>query len=252
MNNLNLLIPFFYFRNTRLNNLKALAYHVHAEWLASLLILFYFKHSSVGDAVILFLTGYACFICVYEVGYIANDTFATKSEDAPRLRMKENLSPLFVTSFVLIRVAIFGSLAWWLMPVNTFFFLFYVLLIISFALHNLITNRELKIMTFINLATARFLAPFVFFIPLSVTQVLMPSILLFYVFYRALNYMDSKNLLILPSRKTPSFKVFFYLLLVPVAILLSVIQQTYVPLWAVAYFASFWLMVFLVRPKENS
>ena len=64
-----------------------------------------------------------------------------------------------------------------------------------------------------------------------------------YVFYRTLMYMDSKDLLNMPSRRAPSFKVNYYVLASGVSILLALMVQSWVPVAITGYYLLFWTAV---------
>lgn len=251
MNRALLLIPGIYFFKTRLNKAEHIAYHLYAEGLSSLLILFFIGNYRLIDAFTALLAGYFTFISFYEIGYFCNDYYAVRWENKPRMRLEvEGLNPAFPVLFILIRVGFFYFLGRTFLEFSQGFILFYAALAASFTLHNALRNNQFKLMTFASLAFLRFFAPFVFFISNEQAAALAPSVLLYYVFYRSLNYLDSKDLLKMPSKKEPRFKVAFYLLLLPVAIVLASLQQSMIPYVGLGYFLLFWLAILAAQQSR--
>jgi hypothetical protein len=242
MNSFLLLIPFNYFRTTRLNNKVAVIFHLQAEWIPAVVILLLLRPESLSDSLSHFFLSYLTFICVYEIGYFVNDFFYTKKEENPRERLSNyHLTSAFVILFISIRLILFAFLSY-----NFFssisFFVFYLTLAIVFTLHNLLRVKEYKVGTFINLAVLRFFAPFIFFISSAQTILLFPIVFLLYVFPRTLTYMDSKDLLQIPSRKTSQFKLIYYLLMLPICGWISLVQNHLIALVSCGYFIAFWII----------
>lgn len=72
-------IPFFYFQQSRLNNLRALVFHAAYEWVPAALIVLY-ASGLQWQALVQVALLYLGFIALYEVGYVANDQLAYRSE----------------------------------------------------------------------------------------------------------------------------------------------------------------------------
>src|SRR5690606_10563413 len=138
--------------------------------------------------------------------------------------------------WIAIRVAVFVFLSYYLEVLNSpGWWYFYGLLILSFAMHNMLQRKEFKIFTFISLACLRFYAPvFLFLNPFYLTLSL-PAILLHYVFFRTITYIDSKGLLNIPGRNSLSFKSAFYLILLPVSALFYLFSEHAFSIWVNLY-----------------
>lgn len=247
---LRFLLPFTYFYGSRLQAVKDIVFHLYYEWLIGFLLLFYFSGFDLPTSLINFLLAYFAFIAIYEIGYLGNDVYSVRYETDPRLRIKNfNPTNLELTVWVIFRVLVFlaithhlaqwTSYAWWA---------FYASIAIFFYLHNNLRQKELKTFTFINLAFTRFLAPIFVFLSAEQLYLIVPSVLLCYVLYRTLTYMDSKKLLNMPSRTKPAFKVNYYLLIGGVSILLTVLLNSLLPVALNAYYLVFWLL-FWVKEK---
>lgn len=246
MNLLTLIIPPSYFLKTRLNNFQALVFHSWFEYLPNLAILYWVT----GDVILsltYFSLGYLAFISLYEIGYAFNDLVSSKKEFEPRLRAKSiNHSSFTLIIFVLFRLVVFGLVTNHLgNSVNPTWWVFYAVLAISFTFHNLIKNPAYKLMTFISLAFCRFLAPIFGFLEIEIIRIIIPAILLYYVIYRTLTYLESKNLLQMKDRKSPKFKFSYFLLLLPLSYLMTTLQYNYmyvvVNLYFVAFTTIFWI-----------
>ncbi len=248
MNRLFYFIPFGYFFKTRLNTKSAIMFHGYAEYLLGILLLIYNGLEPL-QAVYSFVLAYLAFISLYEIGYIVNDFISVKFEDKPRKRLGGlQISDATIYTWIVIRIiaflfltyylGMFSSLTWWV---------FYVVLTAVFALHNVLKNKERKILTFISLAFLRFYAPLFPFMETASLVSSINGIMLFYVFYRTLTYMDSKGLLNLPSRASFSFKANYYLILLPLSLVITFITNDNLFLWLNLYFLIFWGSFYLAN-----
>ena len=248
MNRLLFSIPFGYFLKTRLNTKSAILFHGYAEYLLGVLFLLYSGLEPL-QAVYSFGLAYLAFISVYEIGYIINDFISVKFEEKARKRLSGmQISDATIYTWIIIRIAAFLFLTYYLgMISSATWWVFYVALSAIFALHNVLKRKEYKILTFVSLAVLRFYAPL---FPFMETALLVSSIngmMLFYVLFRTLTYIDSKGLLNLPARASFSFKANYYLLLLPLSIVVVFITNDYICLWLNLYFLLFWGAFYLAN-----
>ncbi|HNP06120.1 MAG TPA: hypothetical protein PKN99_00770, partial [Cyclobacteriaceae bacterium] len=230
--NLLAFVPFAYFQQTRLNNLKALAFHATYEWIP--VIVFTVFQASPQRTVVDLLFYYLAFISVYEIGYLFNDQRAVF--DGGRIRIGK-LSNCVVVIFVLIRVMIFVGITYLLvMYTSPLWWAWYGLLVIQFTLHNLIRLPSLKLITFSFLAFVRFLSPVIFLLPLEVTHIIILPVFLNYVLFRLFIYIDSKEMLTNFDRKSDTFLKGYYLLIFPFSFLLCILFQSYLPVFINIYY----------------
>lgn len=241
-------LPFFYFLKTRLNTKAAVLFHGYAEFLLGVLLLIYAGTNPI-QAVTNFVLAYFAFISVYEIGYIVNDYVSVRFEKNPRKRLKgKRISNMTVFAWIAVRVVVFLLLTFYLNSFNSVqWWLFYFTLIIAFCLHNLLRQKELKIFTFISLAFLRFYAPLFPFLAVAFFISSINGILLFYVFFRTLTYIDSKGLLVIPSRASLTFKTTYYLLLIPVSAVTFLFTKDMITLWLNLYFLFFWAAFYFAR-----
>ena len=246
MKKLILSIPFTYFYATRIKQLKKLIFPVYAEWLLGILILIYFSYPAT-KAITDFFEGYIIFISIYELGYIANDFYSVKQEDNPRRRsegLPHNNSwiAVWVISRLLIAAVITYLLGFYH---NTDWLICYAILLVMLFTHNVIRNKQIKTFTFINLAFGRFFLPLVPLLTAAELYKIIPGIFINYILYRTFSYMDSKDLLNMPARKTILFKLNYYILLMLFCLMLSVMLNSYESLYINIYFLLLWIFIFI-------
>jgi hypothetical protein len=245
MSFLRFLLPYTYFYGSRVKQLKYNLYYLIIDWAVPFALLTYFTNYDWQSALVHFVLAYLAFISIYEIGYLGNDVYSVRKEDKPRRRVKDfDPSDAVVLLWIAVRLAAFGLISWYLhVLTNPLWLAFYLVLAIFFYLHNALKDKELKVMTFVNLAFIRYFAPIFIFLTPAQLMLLAAPIFLNYVFYRTLMYMDSKDLLHMPSRRAPAYKVTYYGLALGVSVLLSLMGQSWVPVAITAYYLLFWTAV---------
>jgi hypothetical protein len=122
-----------------------------------------------------------------------------------------------------------GRSDWWM---------FFGALLVVFALHNVIQDKESKAATFLWLAWFRFMAPVIFIIqPTQRMGVAMGAVGL-YAAFRLFGYLDSKGLLEMPGRQSMKFRVTFFLVPLSAALATLGYDEAAGFRWLVFYFAS--------------
>lgn len=202
-----LTLPFAYFLTTRLRQ-GSLAFHVLFEWGAALVVAAWLAGPDWPRAVLLAAISYLAFISLYEIGYLVNDRFAARRESGGQSRGQGAVAPGWVALWIAARLAAFAlattvagawpALAWWG---------FFGGLALVFALHNLITDREIRAITFIWLAWFRFMAPLFWVVPPAEFAGIGLAAAMVYVMFRQFGYLDSKGLLAMPGRQRPRFRL---------------------------------------------
>jgi hypothetical protein len=204
------LLPFTYFYDTRLRD-GSIAFHAIFEWVAAAVLVLLFGDHGPTEALLAAGLSYLAFISLYEIGYLANDLFASRKEAGGRKRGPQGASGLWVTAwfatrlsaFVLATILIGKSTAheWWS---------FFAALSVVLALHNLLSDREFKAATFLWLAWFRFMAPLVFVVRDTQRLGIGLAAAMTYASFRLFGYLDSKGLLQMPGRKRLGFRLFFF------------------------------------------
>ena len=242
-----LFIPAAYFFKSRFKDFSTFIFHACYEWLPGAFCIYSFSKYSYTEAAFAYFNGFLAFIALYEIGYFVNDYYAVKKESNPRLRVSNfHLADEWeVLLLITARVLFFFGLLYFTSIGSLTFLFFCFLLCVVFAVHNFLQVPGLKFLTFIGLALFRFLLPLIPFVHLKQLQVLLPAILVNYVLYRMINYMESKGILQIPNRKAGWYKFSFYLLLLPVNLFVSVVFESNFPFWLNLYFLAFWSIYFL-------
>lgn len=207
-----LTLPFAYFLTTRLSK-GSIAFHVLFEWGAALVVAGLLAGPDWPHALLLALVSYFAFISLYEIGYLINDRFAAKHESGGRSRGQAEIPALWVVLWIVARLLAFAlatSLAGaWQSPL---WWSFFGGLAVVFALHNLITDREVRSFTFVWLAWFRFTAPLFWVVPREQFAGIGLGATMVYVMFRQFGYLDSKGLLAMPGRQRPVFRLAAFVL----------------------------------------
>lgn len=224
---ISVLFPFTYFFNTRVKTIKVLAYNFLNELLPNLLAgLYYAWYSMEVSVFISWALSYLAFIAVYEIGYYVNDAYSVKKEsELARKRLAVSFSNLQLVVWVLLRLACWGLVTYLVVPEEkllTWLF-FYLLLGISFSLHNVL-RESYRGASFICLAFFRFFASGIIILPTAIFVALVPGVLLCYLMPRLWAYQESKGQLIIKDRRQMQFKM-AYLLIVSLVLLFMAIAS---------------------------
>lgn len=230
-----LLLPFGYAFISRYHWPRDFVVNALTAWVPGIILV-----ASVGDipalsAPMVYLLGYIAFICVYEVGYLANDTIGLRHDPTPRRRIDLVPGPAFIAVFLIIRVFAFLLAAWALDCLsNPLFWGGFAVLAVTLIAHNTLHATELKFYSFLQLSLLRFALPVW---PVlqggndtgAPLMVLLTGLLLFSL-PRFLTYLDAKGRLHLPERKRHSYHLKAHLTVLPMVVLLSVISKDPAPL----------------------
>ncbi|MCI5127134.1 MAG: hypothetical protein D3905_02960 [Candidatus Electrothrix sp. AS4_5] len=205
------LFPFTYFFNTRLRKGKII-FHIVFEWLAAVILLLLVGSFPANKTFLIAISSYSAFISLYEIGYLVNDLFASHKEVNGRKRGPQGVSNIWVRTWIISRCTVFlllttllnnfASVEWWS---------FFIALCIVFSIHNVLTDYEMKVATFLWLAWFRFMAPLIFVVQDSQRMGVGLAAAIIYVTFRLLGYLDSKGLLQMPSRHQLEFRLFFFI-----------------------------------------
>lgn len=210
--NLVYLLPFSYFLDTRLRESR-ISFHLIFEWLAAALLVVVLGAAEPLQALVMAGLIYLAFISVYEIGYLVNDLYASPREAEGRKRGPQGTSLGWGVAWSGSRLLVFMLVTTWLdfLAVPAWW-TFYLALSITFALHNLLQDKELKSATFLWLAWLRFMAPVIFVVEDAQRLGIGLAAAVSYVAFRLLGYLDSKGLLRMPGRQRISFRLFFFLM----------------------------------------
>lgn len=236
--NLLALLPFGYATVTRHNTLRDFAYLVATQWLPGIWLIFRLGDGGLGSSIVLYMIGYLAFISIYEIGYLANDTWDADKNPDSRRRFSCDVTLLYIIIFISLRLALwsfitiyypssFGLMNWLML---------YGALVVVFSVHNIVNLNYLRMGTFLQLCAIRFLAPVIYGLQSNNFLIIMIVCWLFYINFRYIVYLESKGFLIMPQRKYPLFNFSQIIILCPFVILLSVVTSEGVILEIFMYF----------------
>ena len=207
--NLIFLLPlsYLYFTRIKKNNFE---FYVLFEWLPAIFLLLIFSSLNIIDVIYTVFITYILFNCIYEIGYITNDLLSSKFEENGRIRTSQTIKSFWIVLWIIFRVLFFIIGTMYINMLNIIWISYFLSLLLIFSLHNLITNLELRIITFTWLAWFRFMTPLFFWIDENQLMGVSLSASISFILFRLLSYMDSKNLLMLENRQSNLFRIFFF------------------------------------------
>lgn len=250
------LLPFGYFAVTRISSLRDLAYLVASSWLPAVWLLMRLGELETMPSATTFALGYMAFIAAYEIGYLVNDAWDARRTDDGRARLSFRLSWPYLVAFAAIRIALWVSIAvmtGWIE--NTVWVAGYATLAIALAQHNLVSTKGLRLASFFELATLRFVLPILAAIPTGSLGPVLFVALILYAFPRFLAYMESKDLLNLEQRRELNFGFLLLLSLLPLMVLLSYLVAAPVivelSIYFLAVYGAWWALSLIAQPNTG-
>lgn len=234
---LRILLPFSYFITTRLKDGRSRLFHAAYEWVPGIALAYF---CGVEQVLLTFLLSYLAFISIYELGYLMNDAISHRREGERQRHGPLSTKTLIV--LVVVRLVVFAYLFAYLdfyhlsvLHLNStlsevmLMEVGYVMLAVTFILHNLLRSASIKCLTFIMLSYLRFMLPIAPWLTAALVFELTIPVLLNYSLFRLFIYMDSKNLLSGFDRRSPAFLISFYLLTTVFGVLLSFMSDSWIP-----------------------
>lgn len=206
------LLPFAYFIDTRLRKGGHWPFQIFYEWIPTLLVAAAFGSEHVGSNLIRWGLSYAAFISIYEIGYLVNDLVVARFERSGNLRGPQESGWWWLATWIAARCVIFGLLTFLLgVTTSAAWWTFYAAVATALIVHNVLRSAELRSITFIALAWLRFMAPVMFVLPDRLVPGIALAALFPYAAFRLFAYLDSKELLRMPRRKTATFRLAAFL-----------------------------------------
>ncbi|MCL6697364.1 hypothetical protein LZ496_00970 [Sphingomonas sp. NSE70-1] len=231
------LFPFAYFATSRAWTSREMTYLVATSWLPAIWLLWRLTDLSVAGSALAFAAGYLAYISIYEIGYLVNDAWDAPRSPQGRQRLNFPITPSFALAFVAIRLAVWavvGVLTGWID--NPLWLAGYAALCLAIAQHNIFQSNGLRLASFYELATLRFLLPVLAALPAASLPAAILTALLLYSFPRFLGYLDSKDILNLPERREPQFGFFLILSLAPLLLFSAYLLRTTALVELTAYY----------------
>lgn len=232
---------------------STILFHSYYEWIISVLILHLMEGYSLAVSIRYFLLAYFAFISIYEIGYLINDTYSIRFERNPRPRSRDvQWNGVLAAVWGSVRILVFLYVSLLLGVLNSKAWLsFYGGLIVIFTLHNVLRKEIYKPITFTALATFRFFAPIFFFLSAENLGLIFVPFSTCYLLYRLINYLDSKGFLMMPNRRSPEWKLFFYVIMLTLNALVSMHINNPAPFFLSSYYWAFWLMYYIASKNRE-
>jgi hypothetical protein len=208
---------------------------VVTSWVPGIILVAFQAELGAIKAIQFFFIGYILFVSVYEIGYLANDSYGLRNDSTPRRRVDICFNFAFVSTFISARIISFlGIAAWAGVITEPLFWFSYIVLSTVLLMHNTLRRVELKFFCFLQLSLLRFSLPvfvslLVFNRPAEVFMTLMTGLMIF-TYPRVITYMDAKGRLRIPERKKVTFLLLSLLTILPIISLTSAIAHTWAPI----------------------
>jgi len=244
------MLPFGYYSVSRLRSARDIAYLIVTSWLPAIWLVWRDHGGALVNSVAAFAMGYLAFIAIYEIGYLANDQWDARRDPQGRERLALPSNPLLLAIFCLIRIAAWLVIATWTGWVHDPVWIggFGALTVVVTA-HNLLKSASLRLATFAQLATLRFVLPIVAALSFQGIASAAMTALLVYVPLRYLAYADSKALLSMPERKAPTFGALYIALALPLVFYLAWALGIW-PMAEIAVFLTFAQLLWAVVARQ--
>ena len=230
-----LLMPFGYAFVSRYHWPRDFVVNALTAWVPGLILVAHLGDLTYGAAAMTYLLGYLAFISIYEVGYLANDTFGLRHDPTPRRRVELIPSTGFTLAFVAIRLTVLLVAAAALgVAMVGLYWAFIAALVAALIAHNSLRAVEMKFYTFLQLSLLRFSLPV---LPLLIIAgdtvailIVFATALLLFSLPRFLTYLDAKGRLSLPERKARSYHLRTHIAVFPLITLLTILTTEPAPM----------------------
>jgi hypothetical protein len=214
--------------------------------------------SSVIYDIGIFIMGFTAMYCIYEIGYIFNDTHTTKYEKDPTYRLSfedqkriERLSIVIISERILI-VGVLVILLNYMDAKNIILFVICLLLLNFFySLHNYYRSRISVVTMFLVVLMKYITVPILFmdlkdyWIYASILAIIIPVIRMF-------EYGTKDYCKLIPIKNIDLFRVYYYFFLTIISIILFLINIEFLFFVILAtYFFVFRIISYIIIRKSN-
>lgn len=228
------LVPYFYMAHTRAPRLRDHLANAATGWVPGFLMLWLMTDLGTVGALAWYAIGYAAFICLYEIGYLMNDTLGLRHDVVARDRLGFKVGPSYVAAFAIIRATVFAAV---LMGAGLLWSSAYLIACGALAsvtiAHNTLRRVELKFTSFLQMSVLRFFLPvypgLLAAEPAGAAVVLITGVF-FFSYPRLLTYQEAKDRLFMPERREPFFHFQSMLMTFPIAVAISAVSGEVAPL----------------------
>jgi hypothetical protein len=235
------LVPFAYQAISRMAAWRTVIHYAATQVLPTIWIVYRLSDLSLADSVLAYAIGLFAFVALYEIGYIANDTWDAARDPQGRQRAPFAVDGVYLAAFVAIRLTVWSAIgAWtgWLYDVP--WLVGYLCLGVVFTLHNVISSGAVRSGTFVQLAVWRIVLPGLGAIGVAQIGLVLTVAIFLYAYFRHLSYLDSKTLLAMPERSEAFYPLTQAAIFLPMAAFVSVAMSNTLFLELAAYFIAFY------------
>lgn len=235
-----LLVPLVYGQRTRYDFPRGFGVNAITAWVPGVILLAGLSGANWGAASLSYALGYIAFFCLYEIGYMVNDSYGLRHDPTPRPRCPVPITIGFAALFVALRLSVFvlllSYLGLWTAPI---YLGAVAALVVVLVLHNLLRQVELKVFSFVQLSLLRFLLPILPALLLAeaeghITTVLATGGVVF-TLPRLLTYLDATGRLTLPERKERPFYLQAHLASAPLVAVIALVADTPAPIFVLGW-----------------
>ncbi|RHW16656.1 hypothetical protein D1610_14790 [Sphingomonas gilva] len=236
-------VPFGYLWQTRLGGFRDFVFNALSAWIPGWFLLVMLGGYEPFAAIGLYAIGYVSFVAFYEVGYLANDTAGTRHDETPRRRLKVSFGAIDFVVFLIIRATAWAGIGWLMGWTDDWlWWTFYTALGVVTVYHNVVANSAYKAVSFIQMSLMRFVGPVLFLLPASTLPLLLALALIAFTYHRFVTYLASKGRLDMPERKARWYYVRVSATLLPIASVIAVATESFVPVALMAYLVAIHLL----------
>ncbi len=249
-----LCVPYAYTFFSRTKSVRDFVVNAATSWVPAYILILLLTKIGLSSSALAFVVGYLMFLCVYEVGYLANDSYGLLHDSTPRDRLQVRPTKAFVATFIVIRVILFLLCSAFFEILDEWLLWFaYLALGSVLVLHNTIKQLEFKFFSFFQLSMLRYSLPV---LPALIADgrieffslVLLLGALTF-TLPRFLTYLDAKGRLELPERKQQKFLLFALIVVLPGVLVISAIYQHLAPFVVLSWLIVVQVVYNVLRPE---
>lgn len=216
-----LIFPFFYTFFSRMRGLRGFAFNALTSWMPGVILSVGLSGADPIHSIVSYFCAYIAFISVYEIGYLANDTWGTRHDETPRKRIDVEYSIPFLVIFIAARLGVAGAILFAMSQGDPAWISYlYMALVSTILIHNLIRKIEFKFVSFFQMSMLRFSIPVLTVLGREEAPIVFILAAMYFVLPRFITYQVSKGRLSLPEKSSDSYLLKFYLLMLPVGILM--------------------------------
>lgn len=235
------------------------------------LLTYYLVNIHIWGFFVLFLLASAAYMCIYESGYIENDSITIMNEEYPVLRLPDdelafvlkNINKIEFSRWsiaILVFVSIYFICVKYNISLNLVLFVCFIITVrVIYVTHNRFRNKS-NIITLFLLSSFRYISIPCLFLELQTITRIVIILILIYPLPKTIEYASQKRygisfLSSLTERNYPIFRLIYYLILFLTALFLLLIagdrdiRMYYIAISMFGYFLAYRFFIFIFKLK---